>query len=345
MNKKKCLGKPHASILGAALILAVAGTAAAQTGPGRVSLLLADGEEATVFASVPKGFEPNTATEEELLEYGYPSRPDPSNAAALALWQKAVHTTRVSTALEVKPGTFSRPAQEVRLNPSATTTTGNWSAVAIDGTSADFDSIVGYWAVPNVASQVSGTPNAYSSMWVGLDGFNLQDLIQDGTESDWIGGETRYYAWVEVLPAAQVIMKGLPVNPGDGIYAATQYRIVNGKAYAYFYMTNFNTNTNVSTSIAFPTTLKYTGQTAEWVVERTEFGGTFEHDMPNYGLAFMSDAYAFRSGSSTYYYANSTSASVGTTYDINMYDSPSAKTLSKPIAEGSDSIIFEWITY
>jgi hypothetical protein len=347
MNKKihgYSLVKLPASILGAAFMFAIAGMAQAQTAPGRVSMILSDGEEATVFASVPEGFEPNTATDRELLDYGYPARPDPSNAGALALWQRAVHMTRVSTDLVEKPGKFHRPAQALQTT-NATTTTGNWSAVAIDGASAKWDNIVGYWAVPNVASQAAGEANGYSSMWVGLDGLNLADLIQDGTESDWVGGKPSYDAWVEVLPSAEVVLPGLPVSPGDGMYAATQYKVVSGKAYAYFYMTNFNTGKSVSTSIAFPTNLKYTGQTAEWVVERTELNGTYEHPMPRYGLAFMSDAYVQRSGSSTLYYANSNPASLGTTYYISMYDTPTATTLSKPLSEGIDSIIFEWLKY
>jgi len=332
-------------MVGAAVLLALAGTVHAQTAPGRVSTMLPSGEEATVFTSVPDGFEPNTATDEELLEYGFPSRPDPSNAAAYALWQKAVHTTRIATELVEKPGVYHLPAQELKLNPNATSTSGNWSGIAIEGTNADFTSIVGYWAVPNVASQTSGTPNAYSSTWVGLDGFDSKDLIQDGTESDWVGGKAIYDAWVEVLPASEVVMSSLPVAPGDAIYAATEYRVVSGKAYAYFYMTNFNTNKNASAVIAFPTAYKFTGQSAEWIEERTAIGGSFEHPMPDYGLAFMSDAYAERGSSSTPYYPNSTSTSVGTTYQVSMVDSPTEKTLSIPIEEGPDAIIFEWKAY
>jgi hypothetical protein len=333
------------SSLSAAGLLAMAGTAGAQNAPNQVSVHLSGGVEATVFASVPADFEPDQATDQELLEYGYPQRPDVNNAAALALWERAVHTTRVPTDLVERPGVYHRPVQQMQTTTNATSTSGNWSAVIIDGKSADFDTIVGYWAVPNVASQVAKTANGYSSMWVGLDGDGTSDLIQDGTSSEWIGGKAVYNAWVEVLPAAETLVSGLTINPGDAIYASTEYKVVNGKASAYFYMTNFNTVKSISVTIAFPTTLKYTGQSAEWVVERTEVNGSFENPLPNYGIAFMDVAYAVRTGSSTAYPANETPSSVGTTYDVSMYDTPTKKTLSTPTAQGPAVITFKWDAY
>lgn len=333
------------SSLSAAGLLVMAAAAGAQNAPDRVSVHLSGGVEATVFASVPADFEPDLATDQELLAYGYPQRPDVNNAAALALWERAVHTTRVPTDLVERPGVYHRPVQQMQTTTNATSTSGNWSAVVIDGKSADFDSIVGYWAVPNVASQVANTANGYSSMWVGLDGDGTSDLIQDGTSSEWSGGKAVYNAWVEVLPAAETLVSGLTINPGDAIYASTEYKVVNGKASAYFYMTNFNTVKSISVTIAFPTTLKYTGQSAEWVVERTEVNGSFENPLPNYGIAFMDVAYAVRTGSSTAYPANETPSSVGTTYDVSMYDTPTKKTLSTPTAQGPAVITFKWDAY
>jgi hypothetical protein len=217
--------------------------------------------------------------------------------------------------------------------------------VILDGAGADFTNVVAYWAVPNVASQAAGTGNGYSSMWVGLDGSGTQDLIQDGTASDWINGKAVYNAWVEVLPSAEVVVTGLTISPGDAIYASTQYVVTSGKASAHFNLVNLNTKQNVSTSIAFPSTLKFTGQSAEWVVERTEVNGSFEHPMPRYGVAFMSAAYAQRAGSTTLYPANATPASVATTEYLTMYDTPTKTNLSEPFPQGVDSITFEWLNY
>jgi hypothetical protein len=337
--------KQFASSLGAAGLLAMAGTAGAQNAPGQVTVHLPEGMEATVFASVPEGFEPDRATDQQLLEYGYPPRPDAGHADALALWERAVHTTRVPTDLVERPGMFHRPAQELQPLAIGTGTSGNWSAVVVDGEYADFDAIYGSWAVPNVATQVANTANGYTSAWVGLDGDGTSDLIQDGTASEWVGGKAVYNAWVEVLPAAEIVATGLTISPGDAIYATTEYKVVNGKAYAYFSIANLTTVKSISTSIAFPTTLKYTGQTAEWVLERTEVNGSFENPLPNFGVLFMSTAYAARGGSSTLYPATDMPSSVGNTYYISMYDKPTNKTLSEPLAQGTDSMTFEWLAY
>jgi hypothetical protein len=335
----------YASILSATVSLAIASAAEAQNAPVRENVLLSAGLQATVFAAVPEDFEPDQASDQDLLDYGFPSRPDASNAEALALWQRAVHTTRVPADLVEQPGKFHRPAQALQTITDATALSGNWSAVVVEGKNADFDNVIGYWAVPNVASQVARTANGYGSMWVGLDGDGTTDLIQDGTSSDWVNDKAVYNAWVEVLPAAETVVTGLPVSPGDAIYAATEYKVVAGKKYAYFYMTNFNTVKSIAVAIAFPSALKFTGQSAEWVVERAEVDGSFEHPMPNYGLGFMSAAYASHTGSSTLLPANSVAASVGITYSVSMYDAPTQKTLSKPEPQGADSIVFEWVAY
>jgi hypothetical protein len=346
---KNCLLlKSSGSILGAAMF-ALVGSAQAQTGPDRVTVQLSHGLQATVYAAVPDGFEPNTATAEELRYYGFPRRPDQSNPDALAAWVRAVHTTRVATDLVEKPGVFHSPLQklttEVANSKCAPGTSGNWSAGIDDGPDARFTEIIGNWAVPNVASEASGTANAYSSIWVGLDGNGTEDLIQDGTESDWVGDKATYDAWVEVLPAAEVVEPGLTVSPGDAIAATTAYEIVDGKPVAYFYLANLNTNKSISTTIAFPKTLTFTGQSAEWVVERTQVGGTFEHPLPRYGQAFMSTAFVFRDFSDTPIPAESVSASVATKELVIMCDVPTGTNLSEPEALGLSSFQYNWLKY
>jgi hypothetical protein len=329
-------------------MFAAVSPALAQNPAAHKTVVLASGLEATVIISVPEEFEPDTATDQELLDYGYPRRPDASDASALALWRYAVHTTRIDTDLVEKPGIVHRPAQELstkQTNGLETGTSGNWSAVVLDGASADFTHVVGFWAVPNVSSQVAGTGNGYSSMWIGLDGSGTKDLIQDGTASDWIGGKAVYNAWVEVLPSAEVELSGLVISPGDAIYATTAYVVTSGKAHAAFYISNLNTKKSVSTSIAFPTTLKFTGQSAEWVVERTDVNGSFEHPMPRYGIAFMSAAYAERGSSTTLIPACSPYLGFANLEYLTMYDTPTKEKLSAPVTQGPDAITFEWLNY
>ena len=58
----------------------------------------------------------------------------------------------------------------------------NWSGYAETGT---FTGVSGTWTVPAVSASSSST---YSSAWIGVDGFNDDNLIQTGTEEDYYNG-------------------------------------------------------------------------------------------------------------------------------------------------------------
>jgi hypothetical protein len=65
--------------------------------------------------------------------------------------------------------------------------------------------------------------DGYSSFWVGLGGSSDQSqaLEQVGTSSDVVNGETKYYAWYELLPAPATHLQ-LTVHPGDRITATVR---------------------------------------------------------------------------------------------------------------------------
>ena len=44
----------------------------------------------------------------------------------------------------------------------------------------------------------SGGSTAYSSFWVGIDGFSSSSVEQMGTDSDVVNGIPTYYAWYNV---------------------------------------------------------------------------------------------------------------------------------------------------
>lgn len=127
----------------------------------------------------------------------------------------------------------------------------NWSGYAVtSSTPGTFRSITGSWVVPRVGSRPprgrgsigpgalgwvtlalgfgagrrvrAGTDTAYSASWIGIDGFHNNSLIQVGTSQNIVRGIPRYYAWWEMLPAAETeISPSLyPVQPGDAMLAA-----------------------------------------------------------------------------------------------------------------------------
>lgn len=138
----------------------------------------------------------------------------------------------------------------------------NWSGYAISGKKGTFRRISGEWYVPFIKATSRAT---YSSAWIGIDGFKNSSLIQTGTGHESINGVVHYYAWWEILPAAETVIP-LPVSPGDHMRASitkesgSKWRI---------------TLCNLSKQWTFRTFQRYTGpqSSAEWIMEAPQVGG------------------------------------------------------------------------
>jgi hypothetical protein len=143
-------------------------------------------------------------------------------------------------------------------------TSGNWSGYAgTTGAAGSATSVQGSWTVPTVTS----TPgNTYSSVWIGIDGFTNSNLIQTGTEEDWVGGHSLYQAWWEILPASETVIPSMTIHPGDHMFA----QITKGSGTTWTIKLEDLTSSNT-----FNINKKYTGQadTIEWIVEAPTVGG------------------------------------------------------------------------
>jgi hypothetical protein len=138
------------------------------------------------------------------------------------------------------PGVRHAPIH-VRRNPDGTPVRGlrnqlvsyNWSGYVVAHylTGQHYTSAQLTWTVPTVTygpSTDTTSSNQYSANWVGIGGFCEnrvcfradKTLIQLGTEQDVSStGATQYYAWYEMLPAAETPITTLTINPGDMITA------------------------------------------------------------------------------------------------------------------------------
>lgn len=148
----------------------------------------------------------------------------------------------------------------------------NWSGYALASSQpGTYTAITGSWVVPKVSPSKKPT---YSAAWIGIDGFNNSDLIQTGTEQDFVNGSAEYYAWWEVLPAPETPITSMVVNPNDIMRAAIQDN--NG--------TWTITITDASKGESYTTTTSYSGPqtSAEWIVEAPMVGGSIA-TLANYG--------------------------------------------------------------
>lgn len=137
----------------------------------------------------------------------------------------------------------------------------NWSGYAAETNlstpaSNAVTQVSGSWKVPSV----SGKTTAYSSVWVGIDGYSSNSVEQLGTEQDTSrSGGTSYYAWYEMYPNPSMEITSVKLSPGDSISASVTY---SSGAYTLKIADN-------STGKSFSTTQTATAQrsSAEWIVE------------------------------------------------------------------------------
>jgi hypothetical protein len=140
----------------------------------------------------------------------------------------------------------------------------NWSGYAIDENPGDFNSISGSWVVP-ATYPISNGPT-YAANWLGIDGFNNDNLIQTGTGEQVLNGQIQYNAWWEILAAAET---PIPMNvaPGDLMHA-TIFNLGDGE----WQITIDEMTENESCSID----QYYDGpaESAEWIQEAPTVNGT-----------------------------------------------------------------------
>ncbi len=115
-------------------------------------------------------------------------------------------------------------ASETVPSHGGTATSLNWSGYAVTPTGGDITAINSSFVVPTANALFPG----FAATWAGIGGYSTSDLIQAGvTENSEVGGLIgggTYYAWYELLPAAETeITSGCSgdstcaVSPGDDI--------------------------------------------------------------------------------------------------------------------------------
>jgi hypothetical protein len=159
-----------------------------------------------------------------------------------------------------RPRITQKPPRQGGGGPSFGWASSNWSGYAMTG--GPYTSASGTWTVPAVAAS---TGARYSSSWVGIDGFNNANLIQTGTEQDYYAGAAHYYAWWEVLPAAETVIT-MPVAAGDHMSASIAN---NGNGSWTISITD------ASEGLTFTTVQAYSGPgtSSEWIEEAPTVGG------------------------------------------------------------------------
>lgn len=235
-----------------------------------------------LFAAPPRGFDPMAASNEELLRYGLPQRPD--NTRDLAIWQRAMlaakHRADPSKvhALPYSSTNMRRVGATAAITANQTANNSlNWSGVADTNkltkwsNLASFDFVASVFNVPIAQPPFNACANGitgpfYEVSWNGIDGFANGDVVQGGSLSAAdCSGNTAYEAWVEWFPSYS-ILGVFAVSPGDDMYVITYG--APGTSTQNVFVEDFTKQTFGTFSLAYVTGPGLVGSSAEWIVER-----------------------------------------------------------------------------
>jgi Peptidase A4 family len=299
---------------------------------------------ATTTAPPPEGFNPLTASDSELEYYGYPPRPDQSEAPkAFASWQKAMKASnkRITPVLQVT-NNFAGPAKvkadsAAPANGSAAASY-NWSGyVNTNGVTSysqsSFYYIIGDYVVPVARQAYSKCDGGwdYSVTWVGIDGWGSGDVLQAGNEADaYCSGSSKatyYSAWYEWYPYGWTRITNLPITPGDDLFVEVWST---SSTAGHAYLVNYNTDQYVIINFPAPPGTHLVGNSAEWIVERPGVGGGLA-TLANYISDYFSDAYAYN-----FAYSGVDPGHAGS-FPVTMLDN-SGKAISYPTPLGVNAI-------
>jgi len=173
----------------------------------------------------------------------------------------------------------------------------NWAGYAVETNlnspqSGAVTDVKGSWKVPAV--NCKSAPNAYSSFWIGIDGYSSSTVEQIGTDSDCSSKKPRYYAWFEMYPAYPVNLN-MKISPGDVMIAEVQY--IGNNQFTL-------TITDTTTSSAFPTGQTFTitqslanaqRSSAEWIAEAPSIGASITN-LANFGTVYFTSSKATLNG-------------------------------------------------
>jgi hypothetical protein len=231
-----------------------------------------DGLE-TIFKVPPIGFNPLSASTDQLASYGFPPRPTTPNE--LALWMKMG-----SNFHSITPPAFLAEAH------TSASSSQNWSGyLSGNASSGTYYSAEGYW---NELQALSTTcPGNTVLTWAGLGGWipsGSHYLGQDGTAVN-VSGVGQHQAWYEIVPKnGAIVPVNLYAHAGYGFVALTFYH---SQGYYEFYMYDYYSGQGTDFTV---TTGDYDGMTADFIVERGQSGSGYT-PLTNFSYLTYKDAW------------------------------------------------------
>jgi len=296
----------------------------------------------TAFAAPPKGFNPLTATNRELLNYGLPQRPDKAvNVKAYEHWERAMlaiktHATNVQTR-PYSSRTMAPTGMPDVADVKGTISVGsfNWSGIAnfnhlkTWNAKTSFDEVVSIWNVPVANHPFGSQPCSegpwFEVTWNGIGGYLDGSLVQGGSAEYWddggCGGPVEYYGWVEWFPGYSILpiycgSSLCPVGPGDD-FETISYGAA-GTSEQFVFVEDVTQQWSGTFGIVYNGGPGLVGSSAEYIVERPCCNGSNYYPLANYVWEFFDDSFAYDGAGTLFYPGNAgTSTAIFTMYADN----------------------------
>jgi hypothetical protein len=247
------------------------------------------------FLVPPAGFQPATATNAQLNEYGLPPRPTASTP--LARWHTEMRNFKPAS----PPPAFLAESHAHAANNYST----NWSGYAVVGGDGAFNHAEIWYTEPTFFSSSCST-NA-DVTWAGIGGwFGPNDTVgQDGT-AHGVPGVDNHQAWWEVSPDNDIIPVPLYGHINYLFDASTRW---SDNGYYVFYMYDYES----SNYLSFREYITDKDQrSAEAINERPTINGSYSY-LSNYQTETVSESQANDTGINNY-------SPTGGRYGVHMVD-------------------------
>jgi hypothetical protein len=204
---------------------------------------------------------------------------------SVSLASCAIAATSASAAL-VSHGQLLHVAPNLQSNTNSSDNWFGYNQGTLEKGDTLFNSIAGNWTVPTATQHTSGQSEA-SSDWIGIGGGCVDSgctvtdstLIQTGTEQDVSStGAASYDAWYELVPAPELEISNMTIEPGDQMHASISEVVNDANVWTI-------TIQDLTRGESYTTTVPYSSShlTAEWIEETPLEIGTDAGfaDLPN----------------------------------------------------------------
>jgi peptidase A4-like protein len=282
---------------------------AALTGGGSTVQYNVHGATVRTFVP-PAGFRPETASDAQLAEYGFPPRP--ADSTSLAAWQAEMSRWR---------GSAPPPPFLAESNTSADTEySPNWAGYVIESLPQDitiFNHAEGWYVEPSLSSSRCSSNSVVT--WAGLGGWNTSGgLAQNGSGIN-VPGLGAHQAWWEIVPGYAIVPVNFHAHAGYLFDASTRSL---GTGYRFWF---FDYYTDTSDAFDVSSTVSNTNS-AEVVIERPKIGSSFSN-LSNFGTLTVSESQANGNNFDSYSPNNN---SLGWRHGIHMVSGTTGDDLADP---------------